>query len=99
MTLKPGTVVVLRGLTRKPKGSKDTLPLTIAKVAKVNGWRLKIKLRTGGWPIRFAPKGRECDAAQVVRVATEREVALGIVMGGVSLFVDRSRGGLSNRSM
>ncbi len=79
MTPRPGDRIVAHGLPVRPSGSKDRLPPTIALVLSVDRLRVVIKLRTGGGsPIRFAPKPRQCDPGQVVRLATTREVWLGL---------------------
>ncbi len=79
MTPKAGDRIVAHGLPVRPKGSKLTLPPTIAVVLSVDRLRVVIKLRSGGGaPVRFAPKPRQCDPAQVVRLATTREVWLGL---------------------
>ncbi len=81
MTPRPGDRIIAHGLPVRPKGSKDRLPPVIALVMAVDHLRVVIRLRSGGGaPVRFAPKGRACEPGQVVRLATPREVALGLVV-------------------
>jgi hypothetical protein len=79
-----GKPVVVRGLTvdaRWPgKRSGNFLPPRVALVAKaINPLTIFVKLRMGG-ARRWQSKGRLVALAQVVRLATPREVTLGMVV-------------------
>lgn len=81
MTLRPGDRIIARNLPRKPKGSEETLPPTIAMVVSASADGLMIRLRVGGTGAQlYAPKPRRCPVEAAVRMATDRECFHGLVI-------------------
>jgi hypothetical protein len=80
----PGDAVVLRGLPRNPKTTiNGTLTPRIGLVRRVlTGGRFAIALRFGGIAARrrWCPRVRIVDGAHVERLATAREIVVGLVL-------------------
>jgi hypothetical protein len=80
--LKPGDRAVFRSLPRRKGGAADdTLPLSIGLVVSVGEDGFEIRLHGysphGG---RFVPQKRKARPENVVRLASPREVATGVVV-------------------
>ena len=81
MTLKPGDRIVARGLPVRPDGKGEKMPPKIALVCRVDDEGILISLRVvGASGTRFHRRPRACRLDQVARLATPREVAVGVVI-------------------
>jgi len=69
-----GDIVVLRGL-RESHGSSAFRPPAVARIEKIDGARVVVKLRQGH--LRWAPKPRIVYLSNVIRPATAREIEMG----------------------
>ncbi len=86
MTIRPGIVYVLRGLSQRTDGrGNERKPLTLGKaLADVEG-QIVVRLRIGGaGQSKYAPRARVVEPVNVVREATDREVFAGLVLDSLS---------------
>lgn len=79
--IKPGLRLILRGLPRKGTAIANRFPRSIGIVVTEPEDEGKFRCRLSMGSLgRWAPKSREVEVANVERIATPREVTLGMAL-------------------